>query len=74
MGKMKQVYMEVWEEHGGVIPPGYTLQDYLAKEQIEHELSQRQEEETSDTSQETENKENSEPKSGEEESSQTQQS
>jgi hypothetical protein len=44
MGKMKEIYMEVWEEHGGVIPPGYTLQDYLAKEQAEHELEFRKEE------------------------------
>ncbi len=44
MGKMKEVYMEVWEQHGGVIPPGYTLQDYLAKEQAEHELELRKEE------------------------------
>ena len=44
MGKMKEVYMEVWEEHGGVIPPGYTLQDYLAQQQAEHELELRKEE------------------------------
>lgn len=44
MGKMKEIYMEVWEENGGVIPPGYTLQDYLAKEQAEHELELRKEE------------------------------
>lgn len=43
MGKMKEVYMEVWEEHGGVIPPGYTLQDYLAQQQAEHELELRKE-------------------------------
>jgi len=44
MGKMKEVYMEVWEQHGGVIPPGYTLQDYLAQQQAEHELELRKEE------------------------------
>ena len=44
MGKMKEVYMEVWERHGGIIPPGYTLQDYLAQEQAEHELELRKEE------------------------------
>jgi hypothetical protein len=44
MGRMKEVYMEVWEEHGGVIPPGYTLQDYLAQQQAEHELELRKEE------------------------------
>lgn len=41
MGKMKEVYMEVWEQHGGVIPPGYTLQDYLAQQQAEYELELR---------------------------------
>ena len=44
MGKMKEVYMEVWEQHGGVIPPGYTLQDYLAQQQAEYELELRKEE------------------------------
>lgn len=44
MGKMKEIYMELWEETGGDIPPGYTLQDYLAKEQAEHELELRKEE------------------------------
>lgn len=43
MGKMKEVYMEVWEQHGGVIPPGYTLQDYLAQQQAEYELELRKE-------------------------------
>lgn len=43
MGKMKEVYIEVMERNGGVIPPGYTLQDYLAQQQAEHELELRKE-------------------------------
>jgi hypothetical protein len=57
MGKMKEVYMEVWEEHGGQIPPGYTLADYLAKEKAEHELEIRKEQESVEDSEKEESKE-----------------
>jgi hypothetical protein len=31
MGKMKEIFMEVYENHEGDIPDGYTLKDYLAE-------------------------------------------
>jgi len=31
MGKMKEIFMEVYENHEGDIPEGYTLRDYLAE-------------------------------------------
>jgi hypothetical protein len=31
MGKMKEVYMEIYEKFDGEIPEGYTLGDYVAE-------------------------------------------
>lgn len=55
MGKMKEIYMELWEQTGGDIPPDYTLQDYLAKEKAEHELELRKEQEAVEANQGKEN-------------------
>jgi|APGre2960657373_1045057.scaffolds.fasta_scaffold200692_2 hypothetical protein len=41
MGKMKQVYMDLWEQQGGDIPPDYDLAGYLAKQKTEYELELR---------------------------------
>ncbi len=57
MGKMKEIYMDLWHKNGGDIPPDYTLQDYLAKEQVEHELEIRKEQESVKDSEKEENKE-----------------
>ena len=45
MGKMKQVYMDLWEQQGGDIPPDYDLAGYLAKQKAEYELELRKDEE-----------------------------
>lgn len=31
MGRMKEVYMEIYEKFDGHIPEGYTLGDYIAE-------------------------------------------
>jgi hypothetical protein len=31
MGKMKEIFIEVYEKHEGNVPDGYTLNDYLAE-------------------------------------------
>lgn len=41
MGKMKQIYMDLWEQEGGDIPPDYDLAGYLAKQKVEYELELR---------------------------------
>ena len=41
MGKMKEIYMDLWNKTGGDIPPDYSLADYLAKEKTEYELELR---------------------------------
>ena len=41
MGKIKQLYMDLWEQEGGDIPPDYDLAGYLAKQKVEYELELR---------------------------------
>ena len=45
MGKMKEIYLNLWNEHGGDIPPDYTLEEYFAKLNAENEVEARQQEE-----------------------------
>jgi hypothetical protein len=35
MGRMKDVYMEVMEEYGNVLPNGFSLAEYMMKKQLE---------------------------------------
>ena len=35
MGRMKDVYMQVMEEYGNVLPNGFSLAEYMMKKQLE---------------------------------------
>ena len=35
MGRMKDVYMQVIEEYGNVLPNGFSLAEYMMKKQLE---------------------------------------
>lgn len=41
MGKMKEIYMDLWDRNGGDIPPDYDLAGYLAMQKAEYELELR---------------------------------
>jgi hypothetical protein len=58
MGRMKEIYLELWNEHGGEIPPDYTLQDYFAKLNAENEVERRQQEEFLKSTEREENQRN----------------
>ena len=57
MGKMKEIYMELWHQHGGEVPPDYTLQEYFTKLNAENEVEARQQEEFLKELEREENKE-----------------
>lgn len=58
MGRMKEIYLDLWNEHGGEIPPDYTLQDYFAKLNAENEVERRQQEEFLKSTEREENQRN----------------
>lgn len=51
MGRMKDVYMQVMEEYGNVLPEGFSLGEYMFKKELENaelqEIEERLEREKS---------------------------
>ena len=56
MGKMKEIYLNLWNEHGGEVPPDYTLAEYFAKLNAENEVEARQQAEFLENTEREENK------------------
>lgn len=52
MGRMKDVYMQVMEEYGNVLPNGFSLAEYMMKKRLEdaeqQEMFERLEREKAD--------------------------